>query len=61
MKNLKNLIPITFLALLGWMVLSSTIFQFRHPWATSTERFLYLPEAFFLEKVPYSKMRPREN
>lgn len=31
--------------------IASTIFAFRHPWATQTQRLLCLPEAVALEKV----------
>ena len=47
-------------AALLWLAISTLIFQFRHPWATKTETFLHMPDAFMLRKVPYSEMRDRE-
>jgi hypothetical protein len=47
-------------AALLWVVISSMIFRFRHPWATETETLLHIPDAFMLRKVPYSEMRDRE-
>jgi hypothetical protein len=47
-------------AALLWVTISTMIFRFRHPWATETEIFLHIPDAFMLRKVPYSEMRDRE-
>ena len=47
-------------AALIWLAISTMIFRFRHPWATETETFLHIPDAFMLRKVPYSEMRDRE-
>jgi hypothetical protein len=47
-------------AALLWVAICTTIFQFRHPWATKTETFLHMPDAFLLRKVPYSEMRDHE-
>lgn len=42
-----------------WVVLSSIIFRFRHPWATETETLIHIVDAVMLKKVPYSEMRDR--
>jgi len=47
-------------AALLWVAISTMIFRFRHPWATETETFMHIPDAFLLRKVPYSQMRDRE-
>jgi hypothetical protein len=47
-------------AALLWVAISTLIFQFRHPWATKTETFLHIPDAFMLRNVPYYEMRDRE-
>lgn len=43
----------------AWLAISTTIFRFRHPWATETELFLHIPEALMLKKITYNEMRPR--
>jgi hypothetical protein len=48
-----------FLVLL-YVVLAFTVFSFRHPWATGTEKFLCTWDALTFQKVPYEVMRPRE-
>lgn len=45
-------------AALLWLVLSSAIFAFRHPWATDTERLIHIPDALVLRKIPHQQMRP---
>ena len=42
-----------------WLMLSLMIFAFRHPWATDMERFLHIPDAVMLKKIPYEEMRGR--
>lgn len=58
---LNNIRNILIFSILIWFVFSNTVFAFRHPWATSTERLLYIKESFLFEKVPYKKMRPIED
>lgn len=61
MKEYIKLLGIVAIVLsLGWLIVSLSIFRFRHPWATDTERFLYIGDALILRKVPYNEMRPRE-
>ena len=47
------------LALLGYVFVAQSVFAFRHPWATDTERFLYFGRAMVFGKVDYSDARPR--
>lgn len=47
------------IAAFAWVMLSLTIFAFRHPWATDMERFLHIPDAVMLKKIPYEEMRGR--
>jgi hypothetical protein len=60
-KFLDNLPIYIAFFLFFWFGLSNIVFAFRHPWATSTERLIWTKEALFFEKVPYNKMRPRED
>lgn len=34
-----------------WFVAANTVFAFRHPWLTSTERFLLMKQALLFERV----------
>lgn len=43
-----------------YVLTANVVFAFRHPWATDTERFLYLGRAMVFGKVDYSDARPRE-
>ena len=47
-------------ALFAYVFIAQTVFAFRHPWATDTERFLYFGRAMVFGKVDYSDARPRE-
>lgn len=47
-------------ALLVYLAFASIVFQFRHPWMTETERFLYTWEAITFGTVEYAEARPRE-
>ena len=63
-KKIKaiTLIAMAALALAAgfWLVVATAVFAFRHPWATDTERFIYLPEAMRFERIKYSEMRGRD-
>jgi hypothetical protein len=48
------------LALFGYIIIAQSVFAFRHPWATDTERFLYFGRAMVFGTVDYSDARPRE-
>jgi hypothetical protein len=48
------------LALFGYIFVAQSVFAFRHPWATDTERFLYFGRALAFGRVDYSEARPRE-
>lgn len=48
------------MAILAWVVVGEVVFAFRHPWATDTERLLWIGHAMTFQKVPYETMRPRE-
>lgn len=48
------------LALFVYILVAQSVFAFRHPWATDTERFLYFGRAMVFGKVDYSEARPRE-
>ena len=42
-----------------WIYLSTAniVFAFRHPWATSTERFVHIGDALMFKKISYKEMR----
>ncbi len=42
MKNWKEAL---FCLLLSYVTIALVVFQFRHPWATETQRFLNIPKA----------------
>ena len=48
------------LAAVFWLIVATAVFAFRHPWATDTERLIYLPEAMRFERIKYSEMRGRD-
>lgn len=39
-----------------WFAVADTVFRFRHPWATETQRFIYFPNALTFQRVecPYA-------
>lgn len=40
-----------------YLILTSWIFAFRHPWATDMERLIHIGDALMFKKVSYSEMR----
>ena len=55
---LKNkIVPYTLIFFVVYLILTSWIFAFRHPWATDMERLIHLGDALMLKKVSYSEMR----
>lgn len=55
---LKNKIaPYTLIFFVVYLILTSWIFAFRHPWATDMERLIHIGDALILKKVSYSEMR----
>ena len=55
---LKNKIaPYTLIFFVVYLILTSWIFAFRHPWATDMERLIHIGDALMLKKVSYSEMR----
>jgi hypothetical protein len=55
----QRTLTVLLVAIFLWIIVSSMIFRFRHPWATDTELFLHIPNAFMLETIPYNEMRGR--
>lgn len=49
-----------FVVFILWLFVGMTVFSVRHPWATSTEKWICIKEVLLFEKVPYSGLRPRE-
>jgi hypothetical protein len=55
---LKNkIVPYALIFFVLYLILTSWIFAFRHPWATDMERLIHLGDALMLKKVSYSEMR----
>ena len=44
----------------GWFIISHLLFAFKHPWATETERLVYMVEALTFQEIPYQTMRPND-
>jgi len=40
-----------------YLIVSSTVFAFRHPWATDMERFIHIGDALVFKKISYQEMR----
>ena len=55
---LKNkIVPYVLIFFVVYLILTSWIFAFRHPWATDMERLIHISDALMLKKVSYSEMR----
>lgn len=56
-KVFKNTIPWLIIVFLLYLILTSWIFAFRHPWATDMERFIHIGDALVFKKITYKEMR----
>ena len=54
---LNKIVPYVLIFFVVYLILTSWIFAFRHPWATDMERLIYIGYALMLKKVSYSEMR----
>ena len=54
---LNKIVPYVLIFFVVYLILTSWIFAFRHPWATDMERLIHLGDALMLKKVSYSEMR----
>lgn len=52
-----KLVPYTLIFFVVYLILTSWIFAFRHPWTTDMERLIHIGDALMLNKVSYSEMR----
>ena len=52
----KNLLAALFVASL-YIFVANVVFALRHPWATDTERFLYMREVLTFQRVPYEEVK----
>lgn len=52
---------VTIILVLAYFIVANLVFALRHPWATETERFMYMDSALKFERVPYKDMRKRED
>ena len=59
-SSIQIILGLAFILAIIWTAIGTMIFRFRHPWATETETFLHIPDAFMLRKIPYNEMRTRE-
>ena len=55
--KLSEVIPYTIILFVVYMLVSSWVFAFRHPWATDMERFIHIGDALMFEKISYKEMR----
>ena len=54
---LNKIVPYVLIFFVVYLILTSWIFAFRHPWATDMERLIHIGDALMLKKVSYSEMR----
>lgn len=52
-----KIVPYTLIFFVVYLILTSWIFAFRHPWATDMERLIHIGDALMLKKVSYSETR----
>ena len=52
-----KVVPYALIFFVVYLILTSWIFAFRHPWATDMERFIHIGDALMLKKLSYSDMR----
>jgi signal peptidase I len=57
-KN-KFYTALTYLTVVSFMylIITSIVFAFRHPWATDMERFIHIGDALMFNKISYKEMR----
>ena len=57
-KN-KFYTALTYLTVVSFMylIITSIVFSFRHPWATDMERFIHIGDALMFNKISYKEMR----
>ncbi len=55
--KLSSIIPYTIILFVVYLMVSSWVFAFRHPWATDMERFIHIGDALMFEKISYKEMR----
>ena len=55
---LKNkIVPYALIFFVVYLILTSWIFAFRHPWATDMERFIHIGDELMFNKISYKEMR----
>jgi len=60
MKDIAKIAGVLLLvAVLFWWTVANFVFAVRHPWATSTERLIYLPTVMTFGSLDYDEARPR--
>ena len=55
--KLSEVISYTIILFVVYMLVSSWVFAFRHPWATDMERFIHIGDALMFKKISYKEMR----
>ncbi len=56
-NKLSEMIPYTIILFVVYLLVSSWVFAFRHPWATDMERFIHIGDALTFKKISYKEMR----
>lgn len=50
-------LPIVVILSVVYLLISTWIFAFRHPWTTDMERLIHIGDALMFKKVSYKEMR----
>ena len=56
-NKLSEMIPYTIILFIVYLLVSSWVFAFRHPWTTDMERFIHIGDALTFKKISYKEMR----
>lgn len=55
-----TIIEAIIVVLIIWIFVGTTVFKFRHPWATSTETFMNMDKALGFRKVSIKELREEQ-
>jgi hypothetical protein len=59
-ETIKLAAGVAIVVLFIWVWIATTVFRFRHPWATETEVVVHLLDAVTFQKLSYDEMRRRD-
>lgn len=55
-NKLSEIIPYIIILFIVYLLVSSWVFAFRHPWSTDMERFIHIGDALTFKKISYKEM-----